>query len=182
MQRKVMWGGLLLAAAALAAAPALAQKPGEPHGLPGRPKDAKEAHKEIDEARKEARDVRKDKDASAEDKQAAREKLKKVREEHHSERVAKRKERLDELEKKYGSDFLHKAPVLAERRIHARRMARLGYMLELAKETKKDALVPRIEAARKKEMERHDKRMEKLKSTNGEEAAAPAASASGGAK
>jgi hypothetical protein len=182
MKPKGNWRGLTLATIVLAAAPAMAQAPGAAHGLPGRSGDVKAARDALKEAHKEARAALKDKDASAEDRKEALEALKKAREELRATRQARRKERLEELQKKYDSDFLGKAAVVAERRIHARRMARLSVMLKLAKEMKKDALVTRIEAAKKKEQERHEKRMEKLKSTNGVDTAAPAASAPKGAK
>ncbi len=79
------------------------------------------------------------------------------------EQIAKRKEQVKQLREKFGPDLLHRQDVKMELGVHARRVARLQRMRALAEQQKKAKLVERIDALIKKENERHDRRMERLR-------------------
>jgi hypothetical protein len=98
-----------------------------------------------------------------------------MRHRHHPawtpEQIAKRKEQVAKLREKFGPEVLHRRDVKMELGAHAWRIARLQRMRTLADEQKKPKVVDRIDALIKKENDRHQKRMERLR---GGDAGAPA--------
>jgi chromosome segregation ATPase len=110
-------------------------------------KDVKEARKEVKEARQELRE--------------AWQKLRETRKE-------RRKERREAIKEKYG-DVLDKPAVRAELRLHAWRMARLKRIRAVATSEDKKDTVARVDKLMEKEKQRHQKRMDHLKSKGGAE-------------
>lgn len=92
------------------------------------------------------------------------------------ERRERRKAHMAELRAKWGT-ILKIDGVKDEMRVHSSRLARLRRIAKLGRAANKDGVVKRAETAIEKEKARHDKKMDELKAK-----AAPAASASGGAK
>ncbi len=112
--------------------------------------------KEKREERKEKREERR------EDRKEKREDRRETREDRREKRQERRKERREKVKEKWG-DIVKRPAVREELRRHARRMARLGRLLDLAEEEKKDDAAKKIKALMEKEQARHDKRMAALK-------------------
>lgn len=91
------------------------------------------------------------------------EKFKKKLDEMRTSRGKRRDAHRALLKAKWGEHAEHQAPLLAEFRQHAWRMARLKRMLALAEELEKPDLVKRVNASIEKETARHEARLEKLK-------------------
>lgn len=135
-------------------------------------KDAKQAREKVKDARKEVRKEREELgmavragDAGAireerRDLKEAREKLKASREER---RLAARKALAAQL-----GDLAGKPGVLAELRLHARRLARLHQIERIAQAEGKPAIAARVKIAIDKENARHLRRIDGLKAKGGE--------------
>lgn len=77
------------------------------------------------------------------------------------ERRERKKKRVDGLKKKWGKALAHPS-VVASLKVHARRMARLERIRELASEAGKDELLERVDKLIEKEDERHERHMKVL--------------------
>jgi len=80
------------------------------------------------------------------------------------EQVAKRNEQLARLRAQYGREVLQRNDVKAELGMHAWRIARLERIRTLAVEQKKTQLVAKVDALIKRENERYQRRLERLRS------------------
>lgn len=149
-KRSFWWMAVLLGTLA-ASAPAFAAGP------------VKEAKEKLKEEKKDLKDAKKSGDGGvAEEKKDVKEAEKDVKEA----RKKRRDDHLAEVRAKWGD--LAKTPAAKEEmRVHARRMARLHRVEQLAKDAKKDALVKRANAAQEKEKARHEKKMGELKAAGG---------------
>ncbi|GEM_PF-1927244 len=79
------------------------------------------------------------------------------------EQLAKRKEQIEKLREKFGTELLQRRETRMELGVHAWRIARLQRMRALAEEQKKPKLVDRIDTLIKRENERHARRMDRLR-------------------
>jgi hypothetical protein len=129
--------------------------------------DAREQRRED---RRERREDRRDK------RDESREQRNEERKGDAADRRDRRHERLAKLRARWGALLRHPA-VLAELRLHGRRMARLQTLRRIAEREGKTALLPRIDKLVEKEQARHERHMAGLKSRG---SAAPTASASSG--
>ncbi len=138
---------------------------------------AREAHQKAMEAARERREAAKDKalqrrEGHREMSAAFKARMDKLRETRKARRDAHRKE----LKAKWGP-LAERAPMLAELKRHAWRMARLKRMQGLAEELDKPELLARVNKLIEQEQARHAERMEQLKKTapgNADKAAADA--------
>jgi hypothetical protein len=155
---------LLLPAFALVASTGLSAA--QPPAGSARGDERREKTEQRRERREERREQRKDRaEERAED-----------RKERVEARRERRRERAEELRARYGR-ALGEPAVVAELRVHARRMARLHTLRRVAEKEGKTALLPRIDKLIEKERARHQRHMDALKAHG---AAAPSASASYG--
>lgn len=83
------------------------------------------------------------------------------------EQLAKRNEQLAKLHAKFGHQFLEGREARMELNTYAWRIARLRRMRTLAEQQGKSKLIERIDALMKKENERHEMRMERLRGGDG---------------
>jgi len=140
-------------------------------------KEAREDKKELREDKKELREDKKDgadakelagdrKDIREDKKDLAGDKrdLRKDRRELRADRKEKRKERLKEIKAKWG-DLVKRPDAQAELEVHARRIARLERAKTIATEDKKTVLVGKIDKLIEKEKARHQRTMDRLKTT-----------------
>jgi hypothetical protein len=156
---------LLLSASALAEPPPAAAKRAEAQGKAEEKRT--EAAAKRDEKRGEAGEKRADpteKRADIANEKAAGPTWAKRKET----RAERRRDRRDEIKRKWGDLHTHPA-VTNELRHHARRMAFLQRMRAVATDDSKDDLVTKIDELMEKEKARHDKKMEHLKSKGGAE-------------
>jgi hypothetical protein len=129
-----------------------------------------DARREKAEERRERREERrKERNERADEKAEDRKERAQARRE-------RRRQRAEELRARYGR-ALSEPAVMAELRVHARRMARLNTLRRIAEREGKTALVPRIDKLIEKERARHQRHMDALKAKG---TAAPSASASYG--
>lgn len=148
------------------AVPAAAQAPSAKPTVKEVAKEKKEAVKEHAENVKEKVKEKVEDVKEARERHEANERGEEAKEEakeNRGDRAERRKHRVEELRKMWG-DSLSVPAVREEIKVHARRMARLRRMKELAVEEKKTKLVERIDALITKEEDRHKKHMETLKS------------------
>jgi hypothetical protein len=152
------------------AVPAAAQAPSAKPAVKEAVKEKKEAVKEkAENVREKAENIREKREDGREKREEAREKREDGKEAHEEvgekggDRAERRKHRIEQLRKMWG-DSLSVPAVREEIKMHARRMARLRRMKELAVEAKKTKVVERIDSLITKEEDRHKKHMETLKS------------------
>ena len=103
-------------------------------------------------------------DDAGEKRDALRERWQKLRET----RKERRREHREEIKKAWG-DIQGKPLVKAELKLHAWRMARLNRIRAIADAEGKTETVARVDKLMEKEKQRHQKRMDHLKSKGGEE-------------
>ena len=149
-------GWITLACAALTTTGAPAQ--------PGRGAEEKAEDEARRAAEKRARDERRDAGAPAEDETNRR--VADVRKKFESQAEARRWAARAKAKGRWG-EKLAEQPVRAELAIHARRVARLNVLEDMAKARGKGELLPRIAKLRAKEEARHERRMAKLTSGDG---------------
>lgn len=134
---------------------------------------AREAHQKAMEAARERRDTAREKREGRREMSAEfKARMDKLRETRKARRDAHRKD----LKAKWGP-LAERAPMLAELKRHAWRMARLKRMQGLAEELDKPELLARVNKLIEQEQARHAERMEQLKKTapgNADKAAADA--------
>lgn len=133
-------------------------------------------------AGKEGRDERRDRTDERRQKREERKERQKDRAEDRKERAEarheRRRERARQLRARYGH-LLAEPAVLAELKLHSRRMARLHALSRVAEKEGKTTLLPRIEKLIQKEQARHQRHMDAL-NARGSGAPSPSASASYG--
>jgi hypothetical protein len=140
-----------------------------------RREDAKERREDAKERREDAKERREDAKERREDAQERREERREdgagptdeQRAERKKQRESRRAEAREKAKAKWG-DELKKPPVREELRRHARRMARLARIKEIATEKKNEARVKKADELMERERARHQKRMEQLTSKGGE--------------
>lgn len=116
---------------------------------------AQEKREEAQEKREERQEARKDRRAELKDEWKAK------RDEWQGKRKERREERRAEIEKKWG-ELAKGAPMRAELRIHAMRVARIERIAFVAEANENTKLAEQAKALLEKENARHQKRMEAL--------------------
>lgn len=149
-------GWITLVCAALTTTGATAQ--------PGRGAEEKAENEARRAAAKRARDERRD--ASAPGDEETKKRAAEVRKKFESQAEARRWAARAKAKGRWG-EKLAEQPVRAELAIHARRVARLNVLEDMAKARGKEELLPRIAKLREKEDARHERRMAKLTSEDG---------------
>jgi hypothetical protein len=119
----------------------------------------------MDERRERAKQRWAERRAALAKSEAERQKeLARQEEELQRSREQRRRERAQALREKWEQAFLAQDEVRAEIALHAERMARLARMLRLAESMDQETLVIRIEVASENENDRHERRMNALRS------------------
>lgn len=114
--------------------------------------DRKEIREDKRELREDRRELRHDRRTSIDD-------LRKTRQE-------RRREHVKEVRERWGA-IVNNAPVRAELKVHARRVARLNHARKVADEAGKTELVAKIDKLLDREAARHQAAMDKFKSEGG---------------